>query len=169
MKKSLCLLMVLLLFSLCLTSCGLSVPRPEIKSGEFNFSVTYEYAGEVKTVSGVYVCEFDGTDWVLDGGYHREWKGYIKGGDDDDQILLDTLDGGDEVILVLNLDPTYFMDDYNLELYGVPAPYIMIKDYTDHGDYEGLSFIHDADEVAELCGAKIVSYGYDEPIDNEFN
>ena len=157
------------MLSLTLTGCGFTTPRPEIKSAEFNFSVTYEYAGQVNTVSGVYVCEYAGVSWALDGGYSRDWTGYINGLDDNDHIVIDALDGGDEVILVLNLDPDYFMDDYNMELYGsAPAPYIMIKDYTDYGDYEGLSIISEAEMVEELCGARIISYDYDEPIDNEF-
>lgn len=166
MKKIIVFLLLTAILAMMLTGCGFTTPSPEIKSGEFSFSVTYEYAGEVKTVSGVYVCEYAGVSWALDGGYSRDWSGYIKGSDDNDQILIDTIDGGGEVILVLDLDPAYFMDDYNMEPY--PTPYIMIKDYTDYGDCEGVGFIHDADEVVELCGAKIIGYEYDEPIENKF-
>ena len=164
MKKTVHLLVVILLLSLCLTSCGLTVPRPAIRSGEFNFSVTYEYGGETKTVSGVYVCEYDGTQWYIDAGSVREWKGYIKGGTDDDFVYLDVFEDGDEVILALNLDPEYFMGDYNLELYEAPEPYIMIKDYTE----EGMRFLHDPADIAEVCDAKIISYEYDAPIENSF-
>ena len=169
MKKIIGILLLVSILAMTLTGCGFTTPRPEIKSGEFNFSVTYEYATEVKTVSGVYVCEYDGVSWVLDGGYGRDWSGYIKGSDDNDHIVIDIIDGGDELILVLNLVPEYFMGDYNMELYGsAPAPYLMIKDYTDYGDYEGIGFIHDAAGVEAICGAKIISYQYDEPIENEF-
>lgn len=93
-KKSICILIVLVILLLSLTSCGLSsIPRPEIKSGEFNFSFTYEYAGETKTVSGVYVCEYDGIDRVLDGGFHREWSGYIKGGTEETSQEIEELYG----------------------------------------------------------------------------
>ena len=147
------------------TSCGLQVLRPETQSGEFKYSVTYEYNGEVNTVSGIYVCEYAGLSWALDGGYSRDWSGYIKGADDNDHIELGTIDDGDVVILVLNFFPEYFMDDFNFDLYDVPAPYIMIKDYTEDG---GLRFLHEADLVEELCGAKIISYEYDAPIENTF-
>ena len=53
------------MLSALLAGCGLEVPRPEIKEGEFDFIVTYEYNGEIKTVSGVYVCEFSGISWAL--------------------------------------------------------------------------------------------------------
>lgn len=168
MKKIFSVLFIILIVAVTFSSCGLTTPRPHIKSGEFNFSVTYEYAGEVKTVSGVYVCQYAGLFWTLEGGYSRDWSGYIKGSDDNDHIAIDAIEGGDEVILVLDLQPDYFMGDFDIELYGIPAPYIMIKDYTDYGDYEGISFIHGADEIEALCGAKIISYEYDAPIENEF-
>lgn len=165
MKKVFSILLLMLLLACMLTSCGLTVPRPAIKKGEFHFTVTYEYGGETKTVSGVYVCEYNGMEWALDGGYYRDWTGYIQGGGaDGDFIAIDTVDG-DEIILVLNLVPDYFMDDYNEELYDVPAPYIMIKDYCEDG---GVGFIHDPKEIEEICGARIISYKYDEPIKNSF-
>ena len=165
MKKLLITGAFLLALVFTLSGCGFTVPRPEIKSGEFNFSVTYEYADEVKTVSGVYVCEYAGTSWTLDGGYSRDWSGYIKGADDNDHILLDTVEGGDEVILVLNLRPDYFMDDYNFNLYDIPAPYIMIKDYTE----EGIRFLQDPIDTEEGYGAKVISYEYSAPIENSFS
>ena len=165
MKRILSVLTLLLLLIGMLTGCGLRVPRPEIKSGEFKYSVTYEYNGEINTVSGIYVCEYAGLSWALDGGYSRDWSGYIKGADDNDHIELGIIDDGDVVILVLSLSPEYFMDDFNFDLYDAPAPYIMIKDYTEDG---GLRFLHEADLVEELCGAKIISYEYDAPIENTF-
>ena len=165
MKRFLSLLTLLFILLGMLTGCGLRVPRPEIKSGEFKYSVTYQYNEEVNTVSGIYVCEYAGLSWALDGGYSRDWYGYIKGADDNDHVELGTIDDGDVVILVLNLSPEYFMDDFNFDLYDVPAPYIMIKDYTEDG---GLRFLHEADFVEELCGAKIISYEYDAPIENTF-
>ena len=154
MKKLLCFLIALVLLTVGFTSCGITVPRPKIKSGEFNFSVTYEYNGETKTVSGVYVCEYANLHWTLDGGFRRSWTGYIKGGDDNDHVDIDVTDAGDEIVLVLNLRPDYFMDDYNFDLYDVPVPYIKINEYTEDG---GLRIIYEADTVEAMCGAKIIS------------
>ena len=166
MKRILAFLMALLLLSLSLTGCKSSVPEPEIRSGEFNYSVTYRYGGETKTVSGVYVCEYANLSWALDGGYHRTWSGYIKGGTADDYVPIDTTDSGDEIILVLNLVPDYFMGDYSLDLYDIPKPYVKIHQHTEEG---GLRVIEDANSVEELCGAKIISYRYDAPIVNAFS
>ena len=165
MKRLLSILILTAMLTFLLAGCGLRVPRPEIKSGEFKYSVTYEYCGEVNTISGIYVCEYAGLSWALDGGYSRDWSGYIKGADDNDHVELGTIDDGDVVILVLNFFPEYFMDDFNYELYDVPAPYIMIKDYTEDG---GIRFIHEVDLIEEICGAKIISYEYDAPIENTF-
>ena len=55
MKKIFTAFVALLLFSVCLTSCGLTMPRPEVKEGSFDFTVTYELNGEVKTVKDTYV------------------------------------------------------------------------------------------------------------------
>ena len=165
MRKILGILLLTLMLVCVLTSCGLTVPRPKIKSEEFDFLVTYEYGGETKTVSGVYVCEYNGMDWALDGGYYRDWTGYIKGGEIEDFVAIDTVDG-DEIILVLNLTPDYFMDDYNEEAYGALAPYIMIKDYSEDG---GLRIIHDPNEVEKLYDARIIDYEYDESIQNSFS
>lgn len=165
MKKLFVTVALLLALAFVLSGCGFTVPRPAIKTEEFNFSVTYEYKGEVNTVSGVYVCEYAGTSWTLDGGYGRDWTGYIKGGDDNDQIILDVVEGGDEVILVLDLRPDYFMDDFNFDLYGIPAPYIMIKDYTE----EGIRFLHDPADVERDYGAKVISYEFDAPVENDYS
>ena len=164
MKKLFGVLLLTLTLATLLTSCGLTVPRPEIKSGEFDFSVTYEYNGVTKTVKGVYVCEYNGTEWALDGGYHRTWTGYVKGGKIEDHVEIDTVDG-DEIVLVLNLIPDYFMDDFNEDLYDVPVPYIMVKDYGDDGE---VGFLHDADVIAETYGVRIISYKYEKPVKNSF-
>ena len=163
MKKSLALLLSVIFLLISLTGCGLTVPRPEIKSGEFDFSVTYEFNGERETVSGVYVCGYNGLAWALDGGYYRVWSGYVKGGEIEDHTLIGTVDGN-EIVLVLNFIPDYLMDDYSAELYDAPTPYIMVKMI----DEEGLRILQDPDDVEEYCGAKIICYEYDEPIENSF-
>ena len=158
------LLSLLLLCSLCLSGCGLSMPRPEIKSGEFNFSVTYEYGGETRTVSGVYVCRFEGVDWVLDGGYYREWSGHIKGNTTEEIITLGTAEDGGVIELYLAFDPDHFMGDFHWEEDEPFMPYLSVKLFD-----EGLYFQCDAEIIAETYGARIISYEYDEPIENSFD
>lgn len=166
MKKILSIVSFVLLLSLCLTSCGLTVPRPEIKEGRFNYSVTYELNGEIKTISGVYICEYDGISWSLDGGNNRHWKGCIEGGTEDDQIQIGTTEDGGAINVCLDFDPDYFMGEDVVEYKGVPEPYlIVVYPMTEDG---ALTFINDAETVAEQYGAKIISHVYDEPINNSF-
>ena len=40
-----------------------SIPKPEIKKGEFDFVLTYEVDGEIDTIEGTYVCKFDKYKW----------------------------------------------------------------------------------------------------------
>ena len=46
--------------------------KPAITTGEFPFAITYEYKGETRTISGVFKCEYDGSDTVL-GEHDRYW------------------------------------------------------------------------------------------------
>ena len=167
MKKVLCALSLVLMVSVMLTSCGLTVPRPEIKTGEFDFSITYEIDGKVGTLSAVYVCEFDGTSWTLDGGYGRDWKAHTEGdykGDDYSAIIGTTDDGGD-IVLFFGIYPEYFMND-EMGDRGVPEPSVYVAyPENEHGE---IGLVNDPAEVEELYGAKIISYEYDEPIENSF-
>ena len=164
MKRILSVLLLVLMLASMLSSCGLQVPRPEIKTGEFNFSVTYEFNGEITTLSGVYVCEYNGTYWSLDGGYHRDWKGYIKDGTTEEIIKLATADDGGIVELNLHFDPKHFMGDSYWAEDDPFSPWMSIR----LEDEEGLTFENDADIIAETYGARIISFEYDEPIKNTF-
>ena len=163
MKKFLCVALTVLMLSALLAGCGLEVPRPEIKEGEFAFTVTYEYLGEMKTVSGVYVCEFNGTDWALDGGSHRDWKGYIRDGGEDSIVIGIAEDGG-KIELSYMLYPEYFMGDPETGGKEIPAPMITVMIV----DGEGMIIYNEADIIEERYGARIVSYEYAEPIENTF-
>ena len=158
------LLLVWMLISM-VTSCGFTVPRPEINECEFDFSVTYEFNGEIKTVSGVYVCKYDGIDWSLEGGYRRAWAGYVKYGTPEEVILLETAEDGGEIELNLCFDPGYFMGDSHWKNEEPFTPIITVKLVSDGG----LCFENNADIIAETYGAKIISYEYNEPIENSFN
>ena len=157
-------MLLVLVLACMLVSCGLVVPRPEIKEGEFDFTVTYEYNGEIRTVSGVYVCEYDGIDWVLDGENHREWVGYVKDATTEEMIPLGVAEDGGIVELNLVFTPEYFMGETHWEGDEPFAPMFTVR----LEDSEGLRFENDAALIAQVYGARIVSYSYDEPIENSF-
>ena len=64
------------------------------------------------------------------------------------------------VILLLCISLT----SCGLTVKGLPVPCIKIDDYTE----EGFRIIYDAESVEEICGAKIISYEYEEPVKNDF-
>ena len=141
----------------------ISIPKPEVKKGEFDFALTYEVDDEIKTIEGTYVCKFDGVSRNLD-GVSRDWIGYIKDHDDFTEYEIKTTDKG--VIMVsLDIRPEFFMSDPDyIDNYDiVPEPYIFITsgdESIEDATNEIFFDYYNGDDV------KIISFEYDEPIEN---
>ena len=168
MKRKLIAATLALMLVCTLASCELAVLRPEVKEGRFDFSITYELNGEEKTFSAVYVCEYDGASWSIEGGdFSRDWKDCTEGdyeGDDYSAIIGKTEDGGD-IILFFGIYPEYFMGD-SMDGRGVPEPSLYVSyPMAEDGSYE---LVNDQQELEEVYGVKIIRYEYDEPIENTF-
>lgn len=143
----------------------ISIPKPEIKNGEFDFALTYEVDGEIKNIEGTYVCKFDGTSRNLD-GVSRDWTGYIKDHDNYTEYVIKTTDEG-VIMISLDIRPEFFMSDPDyIDSYDiVPEPYIFITsgDPTIEDPTNEVSFdYYSGDDV------KIISFEYDEPIENTY-
>ena len=168
MKRKFVSLVLALMLVSTLASCGLAAPRPEVKEGRFDFSVTYEMNGEVNTFSAVYVCEFDGASWTPDGfNFTRDWETRVESdyeGDDNCAIIGKTEDGGD-IILFFGIYPEYFMGDYTGDM-GDPEPSIYIVYPED--EHGGSASVADPKDVEELYGIRIIGYEYDAPVENTF-
>ena len=141
------------------------IPKPEIKTAEFSFQLTYEMDGERKTIDGVYVCEFDGIDRSFEGA-SRQWTGYIKDHDDSTCYLLKTTNKCD-IKVELDFAPDYFMSDPDfIDSYEIiPEPYIYITsgDPAIEDPANELFFeLYDGDDI------KIISFEYDDPIENNY-
>jgi hypothetical protein len=136
------------------------VPRPAVKDGKFNISVTYEHNGEIKTASGVYVCEYDGTIWYnANRDPFVDWKESFEGDIKDGGIIpICNTDDGGEIFISLLLYPEYFMGDPE----GADRTPIIRAElwYSDEQ-------IDDAERIAEY-GVRLISYEYDEPIENTY-
>ena len=164
MKKQKLLLITLLMtvMTMLFSGCVAKVPIPNIKEGRFDFSVTYEVAGEQKTYTGVYVCEYDGVLTTFLGS-SIEWKGYIENEDEVD-VPIQT---NEEGIVYINFGffPEYFMGDPSAEDYEAPSPnlFMIYNDST-----EDMAHITSEDEDILKHGIKIISYEYDVPIENSF-
>ena len=158
MKKITIALILVMLLSFGLTSCWLGVPRPEIKEGRFNISVTYEHNGVIKTASGVYVCEYDGVIWYNPNGEPCVgWKESFEGDiEDGGVIMIGNTDDGGEIIISLLMYPEYFMGDPE---HADRTPLVRAEIlYPDDQ-------IDDEESIAEY-GVKLIGYEYDEPIEN---
>ena len=142
--------------------CASGVPKPEVKEGKFNFSVTYEVDGEVETISGVYVCKFVKATKSID-GQGRKWNAYVEGGEMATTVDLATVEDG-VIKLELSLNAFYFMSDPFWD--GIePEPYLWILYNDDIKEATG-EFCSEEAEVLEGYGYKIISYYYDAPIEN---
>ena len=161
--KILTVVILITIFASLLSGCMVRMPLPSVKEGRFNFSVTYEIDGDVKTYSGVYVCEFDGV-CVTFLGKGLEWKGRIENEEDID-VPIQTNEEG-VVHINFGFFPEYFMGDPSAEYYDVPKPNLyMIY----HSDDPNVLSIEGDEQIIEGYGVKILEYDYADPIENTFN
>lgn len=150
------------------TGVFVRIPKPEIKEGEFDFNLTYELDGEAKNIEGTYVCKFKGTSRAID-GVGRDWKGYIKDHEDSTDYEIKTTDEG---VIKIDLDicADFFMSDPNYPNMKSsddpkPEPYVYITsgDPSIEDPANEVTFnLYEGDDV------KIISFEYDEPIENTY-
>ena len=160
MKRLLSSLLSVFMLVTFLTGCALDVPRPEVKEGRFNITVTYEYNGEVKEASGVYVCEYDGVNWWdINADPYANWKESYEGDIQDGGIIpICNTDDGGEIFISLLLYPEYFMGDPE---HAESTPIVRAEIFYDDRQ------IDDADVIAEY-GVKLIDCKYDKPIENTY-
>ena len=158
--KKIFIVIIALLLSIGFTGCGANVPRPEVKEGRFNITVNYEHNGENKTVSGVYVCEYDGVNWWdINADPYANWKESYEGDIHDGGIIpICNTDDGGKIFISLLMYPEYFMGDPE----GADrTPIIRVELW--YPDEQ----IDDVERIAEL-GVRLINYEYDDPIENTF-
>lgn len=152
---------------------GCKAPEPSVKEGKFNFSVTYEVDGEIKTISSVFVCKFKEAGKEL-GGYYVSWDSYIEDKEieslfpkDRHNCIVVAVNQDGTIYLDLNLHAKYFMSDPSYEdpYDGKPYMYIMYNDAV--AEEKGTYGDTDA-EVLESYGVKLISYEYDKPVKNTY-
>lgn len=146
--------------------------KPEVRQGEFPFSITYEYKGEQKTLSGVLKCEFSGSDTVL-GEHNRYW---------DEETIYDNPQNVEYPFVIeqsekmtLSIQPDmfggYFMGDplyrdfYEKYRNGIAMPYVEYHDYVNNVTLND----ENRDEILKALEFKFVEFTYPEPIENSFS
>ena len=169
MKRKLSVLILVLMLVGMLAGCGrLDVPRPDIRKGEFDVTVTYEHDGEVKTLSGVYKCKYTGIEWTVEGNFYRSWKGYFKSGIESEVIDICTTDDGGVVTLVLCLYPEYFMGDPEFADHVPDASLSLIYYSVREKNHTVYDAIYDDAELIASHGVRIIGIECDKPIENSF-
>lgn len=148
--------------------------KPKVTEGEFPFSITYEYKGETKTLSGIYKCEFFDSYTIL-GIHDRYWNGetifdnYVIG--EDPHIV----DGNAELETTLavheNMEAGYFMGDPlykdHYKEYGLDG----VEPYIEYYDYKNNTYLEEEnkEEVLQSIGFRLIDFTYAEPIENSFS
>ena len=162
-------------------------PKPEIKSHEFAFSLTYELNGEMKAIDDIAICEFDGYGNRSTAGQSRKYKTRLKSGMDE-QIVKEN----DTAIVWVTLLDQRQSEDYDwsgnkiLELYffGGDAHYYMGDELGNHNrdeqDFDYIGYIYQkpdgtiangsftADDAWEKYKIKLIDWECETPIVNSF-
>ena len=146
---------------------GENPEKPEIRYGEFDYSLVYEFNGETKTINDTLVCEYDGISYSLE-GKSINWNSYIKGTKDENCYLIFE-DDEYKLYIYLPIDARYFMNDPVYELYGFedPGEPWLGYEYVNEGP-DTVYQMFSAEDYEEKFGAKIISWEIEEPIENVY-
>ena len=164
-QKLFLITLLILLTSMLFSGCVTKIAEPEVQEGRFDFSITYEVEGEVKTYDGVYVCKYEGAHTSL-GGNGRDWSAYVENSDNNFELAVQTNEEG-IVYISFGFSASYFMSDPDFELGGfeIPEPSIYLVYHSDDPNTRvsdsSLDFMGD-------YGIRIISYDYPDPIENNY-
>jgi hypothetical protein len=146
--------------------------KPEILTGEFPFSITYEYKGETKTLSGVLNCEFSGSN-TIHGEHTRYWTGEVTYDHPGEEPWI--IDQNDDLQTTLavyeNMDAGYFMGDPLRSDYYIGYGFEGVQPSVSYYDYKNEIYLEEAngEEVLDSIGFKIIDFTYPEPVENRFS
>ena len=164
-NKSLKTLTVILAVSLvlCLVACLLTgiMKAPTITQQDFHYSATYRVNGEVKTLEGIFHCEFDhyGNSDPLARYYASEYL--PVSGEEDSHILAQK--GDLRLEIIYSFHDAYLMGDgFSDDEYEdcIPEPYLAVY------DKEGYEY-SDPESLAKF-DAQLLSWENPQPIENTF-
>ena len=148
--------------------------KPEVTKGEFPFSITYEYKGETKTLSGIFECEYSGSN-TIQGEHNRYWDEEIKYENPENVENPHIVEENEEKQTMLavqaNLSAGYFMGDPLYKDYYKEYGIEVAEPYIEYYDYKNDISLNDEnrDEILKSIDFKIVDFTYAEPIENSFS
>ena len=148
--------------------------KPKVLTGEFPFSITYEYKGETHTLSGVLACEYSGSNTIY-GKHNRYWNQETIYHNPDNVENPFIIEQNDELQTTLavqeHMCAGYFMGDPLYENYYTEYGYEGPVPDVEYYDYKNDITLNDEnkEEVLESIGFKIIDFTYAEPIENSFS
>lgn len=137
---------------------------PTITEHDFHYTATYKLNGEIKTLEGVYRCQFLGTGRGTE-PLERDYDGIYLSAPSEGAQEFHTIDRKDDLQLriVFIFTPRYLMGDINRDdAYSdaIPEPYLAVY------DAEGYEY-HEPEKL-EIFGAELISWETPQPIENTF-
>ena len=144
--------------------------KPAVMTGEFPFSIIYEYKGETTTLEGVYKCEFSGSSTIWN-EHERYWNGESIIEYDGEYDIPNVIYRDETMSLAVyeNMHAGYFMGDPLYASWFPEGPHPEISYY----DYINEISINDdginREELLEEIGFKLVDFSYGQPIENSFS
>lgn len=143
---------------------------PEIKYGEFPFSLTYMIDDEVFTIEDTIICEYDGVGWNEGIGKFRKWKARLKSGKT--RITLLKNDNAEIYYFPVKKEdsrlPGIFMGDIEFYSGGVGNTFPDAWYTTNFDDKTINDYIISADDMKEKYSLKLINWECDPPIENKF-
>ncbi len=134
-------------------------PAPQIEYGEFPFELTYKIDGETVTIKDVYICEYDGIGANEGWGKYREWKGYIKG--TNEELIFITEDSYRQIFCFVG-DAEYYMNDEKYPEKRPLTPRLISVSKNPVGPFLL------GEEIGEYYNIELVSWEFSEPIEQSF-
>ena len=137
--------------------------KPKVSQAEFPFSITYEYKGETNTLSGVFVCEYSGSD-TIHGEHDRYWIGESKYDNPENVEDVHIVEQNDEMQILLavheNMYAGYFMGDPLYKSYYAEYGLAGVEPYIEYQDSKNEISLDEEnkEEILKSIGFKIVDY-----------
>lgn len=136
---------------------------PIVTEHDFNYSVTYELNGEIKTLEGVYTCRFDGySEGENPRNRHYIGEYTVNGQKTLHQTYTIAQNDGAELYIVTAFNNCYLMGDTKDHDY---RPFLE-EPYLEALDKEG--YPYDINEMPSAFTAQIISWEYPDPVENTF-
>lgn len=131
--------------------------RPQETYCEFPFELTYKLDEEIFTVSGTYVCEYDGIGFNEGVGKHRKWKSYIK-------------ETGEKAVFITEDEKwtVYCSVGYARDYMGDTDKPVNISPHLYCNSKESTAVSLNQEEISKLYHVEVVSWIFSEPIENTF-